>query len=454
MNVFNISDYGAIGDGVHVNTEVIQNCIDECSSRGGKVVIDGGVFVAGTIFMKSNVTLEITASAVLLASPDIRDYAQNTHHHRYRNEPDLNLCWIYAEEQSNFKFTGRGRLDGNAQAFPSSFPTTCEVSRPMMFRFLRCHHIYMEDLKLYNAASWTTAFLDSNNIWIDRLDIYNDKNHNGDGLDFDGCADVFVSNCRIQGTDDNICLQSSSKAYPVNNIHIENCHLTSICAGIRIGLKSIGTISNVVISNCTMQNVWREGIKIECTEGGTISDITVDNIAMHNVRRPIFVILNNAFEPDGFGSSVELDEMPPIGSLQRLIFNNIIAADDEKMNQVHYRLGGDVMGEPKFNGIRFDAEEHHKIEQVSLSNIYYTSVGNVRLADIPAEYPAVLDRLAHPKEVSAHNYYPDWSRAGFMDVRNIDGLYLSNVQFKNLHEDERPPYIIENSRIVKNEIFL
>ena len=43
----------------------------------------------------------------------------------------------------------------------------------------------------------------------------------------------------------------------------------------------------MVISNCTMRNIWREGIKLECTEGGSITDILVENVTMHNVRRPI-----------------------------------------------------------------------------------------------------------------------------------------------------------------------
>ena len=107
------------------------------------------------------------------------------------------------------------------------------------------------------------------------MDIRNEKRYNGDGLDFDGCSHVFVSDCSIRGTDDNLCLQA--------------------------GLKSIGDISDVVISSCTMKNVWREGIKVECSEGGSITDITVNNLTMKNVSRPIFLLLNNRFLPDDLG---------------------------------------------------------------------------------------------------------------------------------------------------------
>ena len=41
---------------------------------------------------------------------------------------------------------------------------------------------------------------------------------------------------------------------------------------------------------------------------------------MHNVRRPIFAILNNRYRPDDLGSSIELDHIPPIGTMARLRF--------------------------------------------------------------------------------------------------------------------------------------
>ena len=62
-----------------------------------------------------------------------------------------------------------------------------------------------------------------------------------------------------------------------------------------------------------MDRVWREGIKIECTEGGSISDIMIQNVTMRDVTRPVFMILNNRFKTDDYGSSVELEQMPEIG---------------------------------------------------------------------------------------------------------------------------------------------
>lgn len=442
MGIYDVRAYGACGDGKTEDTRAVQAAIDAAhEAGGGRVALDGGKFYCGTLYLRSGVYLELSESAVLLASADIKSYGSDTHHNRYRNETAMDRCFIYAQDAENIGILGNGKIDGNAEAFPNEG----SIYRPMLLRFLRCTGVRLENVRLYNTAAWTAAFLDSSYIWVRGVDIRNERRYNGDGLDFDGCSHVYVSDCNIRGTDDNLCLQSSSAQYPTEDIHITNCSFSSICAAIRIGLKSIGTISGVVISNCTMHNVWREGIKIECSEGGEISDISVDNIVMRNVSRPLFVMLNNRFEPEDYGSSVELAKMPEIGSMRRISVTNVTAADDEEeMAKTHYRFTDDIMGSPRFSGIRIDAEEEHPIEELTLRNIRYTAVGGVKLAEIPAEYPPVADKKKYPEAKCSENYYPDWSRAVFLDIRNVRGLTLEGMQFRALRGDERRGVYVEN----------
>lgn len=449
-NYFNVTDYGAKGDGTTKDTAAIQQAIDACHlAGGGTVILEKGQFVSGGLYLKSNVVLEIDVSAVLMASGDIADYGEDTHHNRYRNEAALDRCFLYAENAENIGITGLGRIDGNGEAFPNEG----NIYRPMLLRFLRCRHIHIEGIRLYNAAAWTTAFLDSRDIWVRGVDIWNEKKYNGDGLDFDGCSHVFVSDCKIRGTDDNLCLQSSSEEYPVEDIHIENCAFSCVCAAVRIGLKSIGSISNVVVSNCTFHDVWREGVKIECTEGGSITDITVCGCTMKNVSRPVWILLNNRFEPDDWGSSVELHGMPAIGMMENIILSNIVVTDGEEMRNPHYRFGRDVMGSPRFGGMRVDACEGHCIENLVMRDIIYTAIGGVKKAEIPSEYPAVLDRLKDSKGITSENYYPDWSRAVFLDCRNVRNLLLENLILRTKYPDERDRVIVERCETLKSVIW-
>ncbi len=447
--IVNISAAGAVGDGKTRNTSIIQASINRChEAGGGTVLLEHGTYVSGTLYLKSGVTLEISVSAVLLASPDIGDYGEDTHFNRYINETDMDRCFLYAEEQQDICIKGAGQINGNEAAFPNQG----SIYRPMLIRFLRCKRIRLEGLRLIDSAAWNTAFLDSTDIRVRDVEIKNYRKYNGDGLNFDGCSHVFVDGCSITGTDDNLCLQAGSKDYPVEDIHISSCEFTSVCAAIRIGLKSIGDIRGVVISNCTMRDVWKEGIKIECTEGGSISDISVSNITMRNVSKPVYVLLNNRYAPDQLGNSIELKKIPAIGTLKRLMFSNLIAVDGPELWGPQYRFGKDLMGAPWFNGFRVDAEDNHKIEDLTFENIRYCSAGGVKLSDIPAEYPEVLDQLKYPDKISSGNYYPDWSRTAFMDIRNVRGLYLSNIGFESQKVDERPAYLLEKCEIRRQEI--
>ncbi|MFZ4766019.1 MAG: glycosyl hydrolase family 28-related protein, partial [Roseimicrobium sp.] len=78
-DVFNIMTYGAKGDGKTINSSAIQKAIDAChASGGGTVLVPEGVFVTGSVRLKSRVTLKIAKDAILRGSLDIADYTVET----------------------------------------------------------------------------------------------------------------------------------------------------------------------------------------------------------------------------------------------------------------------------------------------------------------------------------------------------------------------------------------
>src|SRR5689334_11667977 len=67
--------FGARGDGATKDTRAIQAAIDAAEKRGGgTVALGAGRYLAGTIHLKSNVTLHLDNGAVLLASRDDADF--------------------------------------------------------------------------------------------------------------------------------------------------------------------------------------------------------------------------------------------------------------------------------------------------------------------------------------------------------------------------------------------
>ena len=73
--IFDVRNYGAVGDGKTLNTIAIQKAIDDCvSSGGGRVLVSGGIYLIGSITIGSGVDLHITETAILLGSGNCDDY--------------------------------------------------------------------------------------------------------------------------------------------------------------------------------------------------------------------------------------------------------------------------------------------------------------------------------------------------------------------------------------------
>lgn len=72
---FNIIDFGAVGDGVTVNTDAVKKAVDACKQAGGGVVlVPQGRFVTGPFQFVSNVNLKIAKGATLLPIADAKHY--------------------------------------------------------------------------------------------------------------------------------------------------------------------------------------------------------------------------------------------------------------------------------------------------------------------------------------------------------------------------------------------
>ena len=65
----NVMDFGAVPDGISLNTAAIQKAIDAAAAAGGgQVVIPAGKFLTGTLRLRDNIDLHLEPGAVLLAS--------------------------------------------------------------------------------------------------------------------------------------------------------------------------------------------------------------------------------------------------------------------------------------------------------------------------------------------------------------------------------------------------
>lgn len=420
--VYNVADFGAVNDGITLNTVSIQAAIDKCTSNGGGTVLldGGGKYMTGTIYLKDNVTLSISNGTVLLGSPNYEDYTTDTHKNMYKKEPHMNRCLIFAEDASSIAIEGYGTIDGNG--YQENFKTS--TGRPMLMRFLNCSNIHVNNITLINPAAWTSAWLYCNNISVNGITIISRVNENGDGLDFDGCTNVRVSNSNFDNSDDSICLQASRPDKPCKNITVNNCVFTTKWGGMRIGLLSRGNIESVTVTNCIFKDIQDSGLKIQQCEGGEMKNMTFSNLVMENVPRPIFM----TFVSQRASVETPEGELEPLKSMHNMIFRGIVVDNSKSDKNSAFLLTG---------------SPGHYIEDISISDVQFIVSGG------GTEEDAAKTKINEYTQEVMEGWWPEFYGVGTLPAhgiyaRHMDGLTLNNISIKTIEKDTRPAVVFDD----------
>ncbi|MFC2116918.1 glycoside hydrolase family 28 protein, partial [Bacteroidota bacterium] len=304
-DVYNIRDYGAAGDGVQLDTRAIQNAVDKCAEKGGKVQIPKGKYLTGTIYLKSNVHIQFDAGAILYGSTNLDDYPKNDPDIEFYGSAWLDYSLFYAENVENVTLSGNGMIDGQGGMFPieNNEKPFRYMNRPYIFWFINSKDILVEGLYLRNSALWMQHYLACENVTIRGINVYNHSNKNNDMIDIDGCKNVFISDCIGDSDDDGLTIKSTS-ARISENIVVTNCIISSHCNAIKCGTESSGGFRNITISNCIIRpsssptKIYGEfngdgGIALEMVDGGIMENVSISNIVIEGPQVPLFIRLGN-----------------------------------------------------------------------------------------------------------------------------------------------------------------
>ncbi len=430
FHIVNARSYGAAGDAKTLDTQAINKTIDACHDAGGGVAYLGpGVYLSGTVVLKSNVTLYLEAGATLLGSTNLSDYTPQPGPPALGDANQKHL--IFARDAENVGLAGPGRIDGQGAAFwvpsgrvvPPPEKRWGDVAtydwkpldRPSpLLEFYNCKNLRIDDVRIENASGWTMRPVQCDRVFIRGITIKNPViGPNTDGIDATCSQNVFISDCRIETGDDAICLKSQSpyggKTRVSKNITITNCILTCCCNGLKFGTATGGGFENVVFSNSVIVNEEVDlnaraisGIAVEMVDGGWIEGVTISNIRMQRARTPIFIRR---------GIRHANSEGKP-GALRGVMIDNVHATGAILTSSVTGLAGFDVE-DVTLSNIRIDTEESGKAEWVE-NQISESATG----------YP----------EARMFGRLPSY---GFY-CRHVTGLRIKNVEFKAAAGEARP----------------
>ncbi len=411
--VFDIRDYSAKGDGQTLCTSAIQAAIDDCAAHGGgRVLIEGGTYITGSLTLHSFVELHIAANAVLQASLNYADFPEHTgltHMDSYYLPRCKNSSVIFAEEAEGIALTGQGAIDcaGEAYVRPATGKFWMPYERveaplpPRMVFFAGCKNVTVRDVTMRNQpAGWAYWVHDCDFVTFDGVKIASRLDYpNNDGIHINCSRNVTVSNSQISCGDDCIIIRANSSSLkenkPCEKVTVSNCTLTTWCSGVRVGW-----INDGVIRNCTFSNL-------------VITDSAVG----------IGIIL------PGRGEERTLDEGREATLIENISFDNIIF-DRGRCTPVWISISENpIVKCEALRNIYFSGMHCRSLEFPYLSGRKENHIKNIRFTDCTFEkYPSDMRREDYKYGIKSASVFGK-EAGNALVVRYAENVLFNNTSF-------------------------
>lgn len=297
--VFDVTGFGAVGDGKTLNTQAIQAAIDACAP-GGMVYVPEGVFVTGALFLKSDMTLYVEKGCTLLGSGSPEDYPLMTCLYEGRKQ----LCHaalINTKEEGgrghDITIAGCGTIDGNGSVLLKAELEAGKGRRGNLICLRNTDDIYMKDITVRQSPFWCVHMIYCSRISMNRITIntkYDEKGNryegifNGDGFDPDSCREVFLFHSDITSQDDCVAVKSGrdeegrAVGLPSEKIRITNCRFHS-GFGVAMGSEMAGGVRDVLVQDCMFTDSFSiASLKAPRGRGACIEKIRYESCRLVN----------------------------------------------------------------------------------------------------------------------------------------------------------------------------
>ena len=375
-DTFNIVKYGAVADGVTLNTSAIANTLKACvQNGGGTVMVPAGLWSTGPIVLYSNVELYLANGALVSFTTDKTQYPLEASTYE---GVDAARCQspISANNAENIAITGAGILNGSGQVwrpvkkgkitesewkklvssggvltedksnwFSSAgalkgylssdigklssgkqlkdFEEIRDFLRPNMLRFTNCSNIILQGVTFENSPAWTLHLSVSKHITIKNITVKNPAyGQNNDGIDLESCANILLEGSSFDTGDDGICIKSGrdeegrKRGIPTENLIVQNCTVYHAHGGFVVGSEMSGGAKNLYVSNCNFIGT-DIGLRFKTARGrgGVVENIYASNIGMKDIPGEAILFDMYYIAKDPILLAGEKREMPVIETL-------------------------------------------------------------------------------------------------------------------------------------------
>ncbi|KAL6008869.1 hypothetical protein ACLOJK_022095 [Asimina triloba] len=207
-----ITEFGAVGDGVTLNTKAFQNAIfylQTFADKGGaQLFVPAGRWLTGSFSLISHLTLLLDKDAVILGSTDSNDWPIVDPLPSYGRGRELpgkrHRSLIYGHNLTDVIITGdNGTIDGQGLVWWNWFRNqTLNYTRPHLVELMYSKSVVISNLTFLNSPFWTI-----HPVYCSRVHVYDVtilaplSSPNTDGIDPGKpkiAGNVWLADCQMQ----------------------------------------------------------------------------------------------------------------------------------------------------------------------------------------------------------------------------------------------------------------
>lgn len=376
-NVFDVTTFGAVGDGVTDDTEAFKTAWDTaCQVDSGVLLVPYGYsfMIQSTIFTGPCETGFVFHVDGTLMPPDGPDFwPQNKSKHQ----------WLVFYRINDMSLQGDGLIDGRGENWwnlpckphkginGTSLPGPCDS--PVAIRFFMSNNLNVRGLRIKNSPQFHFRFDNCKNVHIQSIHITAPPlSPNTDGIHIENANNVRIYDSVISNGDDCVSIGSGCYDVDIRNLTCGPGH------GISIGSlgnhNSRACVTNITVSDTVIKQS-DNGVRIKTWQGGhgSVSGITFTNLHMDNVRNPIII-------DQFYCSTKDCTNQTSAVSVSDIIYNGIKGTYDIRSPPMHFACSDSV---PCANITLSDVELLPWKGEIVLDPFCWNAYGDLQTLTIP-----------------------------------------------------------------------
>jgi polygalacturonase len=449
IKTYNVKDFGATGDGKTLDTDPINKAINDASAAGGGTVyFPAGTYASFSIHLKSHIRLFIDQGATILAAqsvagkpgydePEPNKWGDTLKYQDFGHSHFHNSL-IWGENLEDISIMGPGTIYG--KGLTRNTPRRLgEGNKAIALKL--CRNVILRDFSILYGGHFGMLLTGIDNMTIDNIK----EDTNRDGMDIDCCRNVIVSNCSVNSPwDDGICLKSSFALgilRATENVTITNCQVSGFDRGTFANGTFMRNESKIVPD--------RQGptgrIKLGTETTGGFKGVTISNCSFQYCRGLALESVDGAALEDVTISNITMRDVvnSPIFLRLGARMRGPAGADTSKLRRIMISDVNVYNADSHFSSMIVGIPGHD-VEDVKLNNIriYYRQIDS----------PQVKIQKAPPELIRD---YPEPQRFGVIPaygffIRHAKNIELNNVEISYLGGETRPAVVLQD---VKNISF-